>query len=171
MNKKFHTINLRPANPAHSKAVLFYGVGFTHAEPQIARFEKGKCYEIQAYGATYRIRFISQNSEALYAEFWYNDRCGGYGKFYGAELIREIPQIPINMIRGERYVAKLKGHYEGWLWLFDFDKVYEEQIYYLTFRNDLIGDNHGGKGCLVFESDVDFIVPEHIWNQHYSERN
>lgn len=168
MNKKFHTINLRSDNPTHSKAGLFFGAGFTHAEIEKPSFEKGKCYQISAYNAIYEIRFVKQDSEAIYGEFWHGGQYGGYGKFYDAELVREIPQIVTKMIRGERYVAKLKGHCEGCLWLFDFDKIHEGQIYYLNFRDDLLESYYReGRGCLVSEIDVDFIVPEKIWNEHY----
>jgi hypothetical protein len=167
MNKKFHTINLGRQNPTLAKAALFNGAGFTHAEIEKPSFEKGKCYQIRAYNAIYEIRFVEQDHEVVYGEFWYKGQSGGYGKFYDAKLVKEIPQVPAKMIRGERYVAKLKGHYSEQTWIFDFNEWKGGYIYYLTFCDDMLGYSNKHGGCLVKESDVDFIVPERIWNEHY----
>ena len=72
MNQKFHSINLGRVNPTHAKAALFNGAGFTHAEIEKASFEKGKCYQIRAYNTIYEIRFVKQDHEAVYGEFWHN---------------------------------------------------------------------------------------------------
>ena len=169
MNKKFHTINLGRQNPTLAKAALFNGAGFTHAEIQKASFEKGKCYQIRAYGTTYEIRFVKQDHEAVYGEFWHNGQSGGYGKFYDVELVKEIPQVTIKMVRGERYVAKLKNGYGNKTWLFDFDKEIGGQIYCFSFCDDLQGWEQRTTGCLVHRSNVDFIVPEGIWNERYAK--
>lgn len=169
MNKKFHSINLGRANPTCAKAALFFGAGFSHAEIEKVRSEKGKCYEVRAYNATYEIRFVKQDHEAMYGEFWHGGKYGGYGKFYGAELIQEIPQVPIKMIRGERYRAQLKNIYGNRVWQFDFDRSVGHAIYPLPSCDELEGYGEHSKGKYVSEFDIDFIVPERIWNEHYAK--
>jgi len=169
MNKKFHTINLGRANPSHTKAALFSGAGFTHAEIEKARFEKGKCYEIKSNGGTYQIRFIEGFEENIRGEYWYGNCYGGLGAFCDAELVREIPQIPIKMVRGERYRAQLKNVYGDLVWRFDFDKIERDNVFPRASCDELEGYDEYSKGKPVAQSDIVFIVPEHIWNEHYAK--
>ena len=169
MNKKFHTINLGRVNPTHAKAALFNGAGFTHAEIQKVSFEKGKCYQIRAYNTIYEIRFVKQDHEAVYGEFWHNGQSGGHGKFYDAELVKEIPQIATKMVRGERYCAQLKNNYGDLVWTFDFDKIDGDDVFPRASYDELEGYGGSSKGKPVSQSDIVFIVPEQIWNEHYAK--
>ena len=146
----------------------------THAkiptQSNTVSFEKGKCYEIKADGCLYQIRYIGTVDEnKIRGEFWNRGIYAGVGAFLRPQLVREIPQIQTKMIRGGRYVAKLKGDYAVQTWLFDFGSQNGGQIYYLTFCNDLEGWVKYGQDCLVNWKDVDFIVPEEIWKQHYAK--
>lgn len=141
------------------------------AQSNTVSFEKGKCYEIKAYGFLYQVRYIETVDDNLIrGEFWHEG--GGYagvGAFCNPELIREIPQIQIKMIRGGRYVAKLKGMFSSLVWRFDFSHIDCGSICYLTYCDNFGDYRVNGSGNLVSERDVDFIVPEEIWKQHYAK--
>ena len=107
--------------------------------------------------------------EAVYGEFWHNGQSGGHGKFYDAELVKEIPQIATKMVRGERYCAQLKNNYGDLVWTFDFDKIDGDDVFPRASYDELEGYGGSSKGKPVSQSDIVFIVPEQIWNEHYAK--